>query len=54
MLEFIADQTQYEANQNMVAFKYVWWDDPVTGITAVVTTRHIFILSDTGKTIDRV
>lgn len=53
MLEFIADQTQYEANENMVAFRYAWWESD-KGIEAVVTTRNIFILSDQGKTIDRV
>lgn len=54
MLEFTADQTQYEANKDIVAFKYAWWHDPDTGITAVITTRNIFILGANGKTIDRV
>jgi len=53
MLEFTADQTQYEANQNMIAFRYVWWHSD-RGIEAVITTRNIFIVSDNGKTIDRV
>lgn len=54
MLEFIPDQTEYEVNKNIVGFRFVYWDDPGTGLTAVITTRRIFILSDQGKTIDRV
>ena len=53
-LEFDTSQTVYEQNKNMVAFRYVWWEDPETGLTAVITTRNIFILGETGKTIDRV
>ncbi len=53
-LEFDKTQTRYEENKNMVSFRYVWWDDPDTGLTAVVTTRNIFILGDNGKTIDKV
>jgi hypothetical protein len=53
-LELNYDQTVYEEGQEMVSFRYVYWDDPETGLTAVVTTRHIFILNDNGKTIDRV
>ena len=54
VLEMSPDQTVYEANNEMFAFRYVWWDDPQTGRTAVVTTRNIFILGENGKTIDRV
>ena len=53
MLEFTADQTQCEVNQDMVAFRYVWWHS-AKGIEAVVTTRNIFIVGENGKTIDRV
>jgi hypothetical protein len=53
MLEFTADQTQYEANKEVVAFRYVWWASD-KGIEAVVTTRRIFIVGENGKTIDRV
>ena len=52
MLEFTADQTQYEANEEMVAFRYAWWESE-RGIEAIVTTRNIFIMSDDGKTIDK-
>lgn len=54
VLEISADQTQYEANKNMIAVRYAWWNDPDTGLTAVITTRNIFILGENGKTIDRV
>ena len=54
LLELIPNQTRYEKNKNLIAFRYVWWNDPETGLTAVITTRNIFILGDNGKTIDRV
>ena len=54
LLELEPDQTRYEVNKNLFGFRYVWWNDPDTGLTAVVTTRNIFILGNDGKTIDRV
>lgn len=57
LLEFSPEQTEYERNQGpngLVSFRYVWWEDPDTGLTAVITTRNIFILGENGKTIDRV
>ena len=53
LLEFTADQTRYEAHENMVAFRYVWWHSE-KGIEAVITTRPIYIIGENGKTIDRV
>ena len=53
-LEFEIEQTVYEQLNGMVAFRYVWWSDPETGLTAVITTRNIFIVGENGKTIDRV
>lgn len=54
LLEFNPEQTDYEIKENMVSFRYVWWHDEKTGLTAVITTRNIFILGANGKTIDRV
>lgn len=54
MLEFQPDQTEYERNKGIVAFRYARWDDPSQGGVAVVTTRNIFIVGENGKTIDRV
>lgn len=54
VLEIAAEQTEYEKARGLVPFRYVWWHDPDKGIMGVVTTRHIFILGDNGKTIDRV
>jgi hypothetical protein len=54
VLEIDQHRTQYEANKNLLAVRYVWWDEPMDGLHAVVTTRNIFIVGDDGKTIDRV
>ncbi|KKM60535.1 hypothetical protein LCGC14_1540800 [marine sediment metagenome] len=54
LLELHPLQTTYEKNKNLFTFRYVWWIDPETGLTAVITTRNIFILGENGKTIDRV
>lgn len=54
VLEIDQDQTQYEANKGLIAVRYAYWEEPNDGLHAVVTTRNIFILSDAGKTIDRV
>lgn len=54
MLEFQPERTVYEENTGIVAFRYAWWHDSKTGLTAVVTTRSIFVLGENGKTIDRV
>ena len=52
-LEFLPDQTKYEKNKGIVAFRYAYWHND-EGITAVITTRNIFIVGANGKTIDRV
>ena len=54
MMEFVADRTAYEEAKDIIAFRYVWWNDPDTGLTAVITTRKIFIIGENGKTIDSV
>ncbi len=54
LLELNPDQTRFEDNQGIIAFRYVWWNDPELGITAVITTRRIFIVGPDGRTIDRV
>lgn len=43
-----------EAGNTLMPFRYAWWEDMAKGLTAIVTTRPIFILGDNGKTIDKV
>lgn len=52
--EFRPDQTKYEKNHGLFAFRYAWWITDGVGVVCVVTTRNIFIVGDDGKTIDRV
>ena len=55
ILEINLDQyvhTDPDDGREWLIVKYVWWH--TDGISAVATTRNIFILGDNGKTIDRV
>ena len=55
VLEFQPSHVDHGNDANTVCFKYAWWDEEGSARAhAVVTTRNIFIMSDEGKTIDRV
>lgn len=53
-LEMSCGPTPNGNQPGTLVFRYAYWADPATGLTAVVSTRNIFIIGANGKTVDRV